>query len=96
MEESITVNSPFWNVIELFDNKDSFPDLKFVIPGQKNALNLHRVIVGLRSKLAQGLLKAKEAANSADANVIEWVFDTSKDVDRMALVKGLRFVMESH
>lgn len=87
----LTICSPFGNVIELFDNKDSFPDLKFVIPGLKDALNLHRGIVGQRSKLVQGLLKAKEAANSTDANKIEWVFDTSKEVDRAALVKGLRF-----
>ena len=39
----------------------------------------------------EGLLKAKETANSGDANKIEWLFDTANKVDRDALVKVLRF-----
>lgn len=90
-ETSITINSPYANVAELFDNNDTFPDLTFVIPGAPKVLKLHKGIVGQRSKLAQGLLKAKKTVKSDDANRIDWMFDTSRNVDRTVLVKVLRF-----
>ena len=77
--------------MEMFNDDSMFPDLEFVIPGLASPLLLHRGIMARSSRLMQGLLKAKRSAQSADAGQIQWMYDTSKDVDRAALVKVLRF-----
>ena len=88
---SITINSPFGSVIDLFDNEDTFPDLTFVIPGLEKPLELHRGILGQRSKLTKGLLKGKEVTKDEEANKIEWMFEMGNEADKLALVKALRF-----
>ena len=90
-ETQILVESPFKNNSSLFNNKDMFPDMEFVVPGLERPLLLHKGIMAKTSLFMQGLLKAKETAKSGDANRIEWPFDTTKEVDRDALVKVLRF-----
>lgn len=85
------IDSPFKNNTELFDNKEMFPDMEFVIPGREQPLLLHKGIIAKTSKLVHGLLKAKETAKGDDRNRIEWMFDTSKPVDMCALLKVLRF-----
>ena len=90
-ETQILVESPFKNNSELFNNKNMFPDMEFVVPGLERPLQLHKGIMAKTSKFVEGLLKAKETANSGDANKIEWPFDTANKVDRDALVKVLRF-----
>ena len=90
-ETQILVESPFKNNSSLFNNKDMFPDMEFVVPGLERPLLLHKGIMAKTSKFVQGLLKAKETAKSGDANRIEWPFDTTNKVDRDALVKVLRF-----
>ena len=77
--------------MEMFNDDSMFPDLEFVIPGLASPLLLHRGIMARSSRLMQGLLKAKRSAQSADAGQIQWMYDTSKDVGRAALVKVLRF-----
>ena len=90
-ETTFCVKSPFKNNAELFDNKDMFPDMKFVVPKLEKPLLLHKGLMAKTSKLLEGLLKAKESAKAEDSNQIEWPFDTSNERDRAALVKVLRF-----
>ena len=90
-ETQILVESPFKNNSSLFNNKDMFPDMEFVVPGLERPLLLHKGIMAKTSKFVEGLLKAKETANSGDPNKIEWPFDTANKADRDALVKVLRF-----
>ena len=90
-ETQILVESPFKNNSSLFNNKDMFPDMVFVVPGLEIPLLLHKGIMAKTSKFVQGLLKAKESADSGNANRIEWPFDTTNKVDKDALVKVLRF-----
>lgn len=75
----------------MFDNEDTFPDLDFIITGLERPLKLHKNILSQTSELVKGILKAKQASNSGDGNIIKWMFDTNKEVDREALVKVLRF-----
>ena len=85
------IESPFKNNAEMFNNKEMFPDMEFVIPGLDSPLLLHKGIMAKTSKLVQSILKAKETAKNDDVNRIEWMFDTSKPVDMTALLKVLRF-----
>ena len=82
---------PFKNNTELFDNKDMFPDLEFVVAGLEKPLLLHRVIMAKSSKFVEGLLKAKQSAKTEDSSQIEWPFDISNERDRVVLVKVLQF-----
>ena len=86
----ICVESPFKNNAGLFNNKDMFPDMEFVVPGLKQPLLLHKGIMANTSNFVQGVLKAKEAAMAFNANKVEWTFDTTNEVDRDALVKVLK------
>ena len=83
--ESISRNA------HLFDNENTFPDLDFIIPGLERPLKLHKTVLSQTSKLVEGILKTKQVSKSGDGNEIKWMFDTSKEVDREALVKVLRF-----
>ena len=85
------IGSSSSNNAELFDNKDMFPDMEFVIPGVDHPLLLHKGIMAKSSKLIQGILKTKETAKNDDLNRVEWMFDTKKPVDVKALLKVLRF-----
>ena len=67
-ETQISLESPFKNNTELFNNKDMFPDMEFVGPGLERPLLLHKGIMAKTSKFVQGLLKAKETAKSGDSN----------------------------
>lgn len=75
----------------LFNNENSFPDLDFVIKGVRTPLKLHRIILTQTSRLVEEVLKGKSVGNSSDRNRIEWMFDTTKDIDQSALMKALRF-----
>ena len=90
-ETAICVESPFKNNIELFDNKDMFPDMELVVSGLKKPILLHKGIMAKSSKLIEGLLRVKESAKAGDSNQIEWLFDTSAERDRVGLLKALRF-----
>lgn len=90
-ETQILVESPFKNNSSLFNNKDMFPDMEFVVPRAGKTTAVAQGIIAKTSNFVQGLLKAKETASSGDANRIEWPFDTTNEVDRDALVKVLRF-----
>ena len=90
---TITISPPeyFKHNSDLFDNEKTFPDLDFIIPELERPLKLHKAILSQTSTLIEGILKAKQDAEGADRNEIRWMFDTSKKVDREALVKVLRF-----
>ena len=94
-EENTTITlsppSSFTRNGHLFNKEDTFPDLDFIIAGLEKPLKLHKNILSQTSILVAGLLKTKQASESADYNEITWMFDTSKEVDREALVKVLRF-----
>ena len=90
---TITLSPPdsFKRNGDLFDNENTFPDLDFIITGLERPLKLHKNILSQTSKLVEEILKAKLASESGNGNEIKWMFDTSKEVDREALVKVLRF-----
>ena len=89
----ITLSPPesFNKNADSFNKEDTFSDLDFIIAGLEKPLKLHKNIISQTSMLAKTLLKAKHASKSADCNEIRWMYDTSKEVDREALVKALRF-----
>lgn len=91
IEETLTLKPNFPDNVDSFDNEDSFSDLDFVVAGLERPLMLHKMIVGRASAFAQKIMKCKQTADSEDKNTIVWPFDTTKDVDRDALKKALRF-----
>lgn len=90
-EGCLRIKSPFRNNTNLFNNKSMFQDMELVVAGIETPLLLHKGIMANTSKLMQGLLNAKQTANTGDTNQVEWMFDTDNDADRDALVKVLRF-----
>ena len=84
-EGTVEVVPPFPNETESFDNLDSYPDLEFVVVGMEKPLHLHRKI------LAHASGKVKAILDERRDQRLEWPFDTTKEVDREALVKALRF-----
>ena len=94
-EESPTITlsppSSFSQNAHLFNKEDTFSDLDFIITGLEKPLKLHKNILSQTSMLVEWILKAKQASKSADCNEITWTLDTSKEVDKEALVKVLKF-----
>ena len=84
-EGTVEVIPPYHNDVESFDNPDEFPDLEFVVGGMEKPLQLHRRI------LAHASVKIKAMLNERRGQRLEWPYDTTKEVDREALVKALRF-----
>ena len=76
---------PFPNETENFDNPDSYPELEFVVGGMEKPLHLHRKILAHASGKVKAMLDKRMDLK------LEWPFDTTKEVDREALVKALRF-----
>ena len=84
-EGTVAIVSPYNNDIESFDNPDFYPELEFVVGGMEKPLQLHRRI------LAHASGKVKAMLNERRGLKLEWPYDTTKEVDREALVKALRF-----
>ena len=84
-EGTVEVVPPYRNDIESFDSPDEFPDLEFVVGGMERPLQLHRKI------LAESSGKIKAMLGERKSQMLEWLCDTTKEVDREALVKALRF-----
>ena len=84
-EGTVAAVSPYNNDIESFDNPDEFPDLEFVVGGMGRPLQLHRRILAHASGTIKGMLNERRGLK------LEWPYDTTKEVDREALVKALRF-----
>ena len=86
-EEGKTTNleSPFHNEVECFDNAEAFPDMELVVKGIAKPLLLHRKILASASGWFRKNLNGRKDMR------LEWPFDRSKEVDREALLKGLRF-----
>ena len=84
-EGTVEVVPPYHNDVESFDNPDKFPDFEFVVGGMEKPLRLHRRI------LAESSVDIKAMLNKQKDLKLEWPYDTTKEVDREALVKALRF-----
>ena len=84
-ENTVAVASPCLNDIESFDNPEEFPELEFVVGGMERPLQLHRRILAHASGKIKAMLDERRSLR------LEWPYDTTKDVDREALVKALRF-----
>ena len=84
-EGTVELVPPFQNETENFDNPEKYPDLEFVVAGMERPLHLHRKI------LAESSGKVKAMLNERKGLKLEWPYDTTKEVDREALVKALRF-----
>ena len=84
-ENTVPVASPCMNDIESFDNPDFYPDLEFVVAGMERPLQLHKRILARSSGYIKPLLNRQKNQR------LEWPFDTTKEADRDALVKVLRF-----
>ena len=84
-EGTVAIISPYHNDVESFDNPDEFPDLEFVVGGMEKPLQLHRRI------LAHASIKIRAMLNERRGQRLEWPYDATKEVDREALVKALRF-----
>ena len=85
---TVEVVSPFQNNVQSFDNPSQFPDLELVVGGLGQPLTMHRKILADASeRLKQLLLPLRGTGEQR----LTWPFDTSSEVDRMVLVKALRF-----
>ena len=88
---SLEIDSPYGDNTELFNEPNSFPDLELIVQGLDSPLHLHKCIMMRGSKLFQGLLNAKKLASCSSSNEVEWMFSTEKEIERVVLVKLLRF-----
>ena len=84
-EDTVKLVPPFHNRIEFFDNEDMGPDLEFVVAGMEKPLQLHAWILTRTSKWLDETVKGRKGIQ------LEWLYDTTKEVDRGVLVKALRF-----
>ena len=84
-EGTVEVVPPFPNETENFDNPDSYPDLEFVVGGMEKPLHLHRRILAHASGKVKAMLDKRRDLKP------EWPYETTKEGDREALVKALRF-----
>ena len=81
---TVHIASPYTNEVEMFDNAE-LSDLVLAVAGLTKPLELHKLILAKASGKVKSMLKGK-----GEQQVV-WPFDTSKQVDRQALVKALRF-----
>ena len=84
-EGTVELVPPFPNETENFDNPEKYPDLEFVVGGMEKPLHLHRKILAHASGKVKAMLDKRRDLK------MEWPYDTTKDADREALVKALRF-----
>ena len=82
---TVNIISPYHNEVERFDNAESFPELELVVAGLEKPLQLHKIFLAKVSGWIKPMLKGKGEQR------VDWPFDTSKQTDREALVKVLRF-----
>ena len=82
---TMEIGSPFSNEVESFNDPESFPDLKFVVSGMGEPLQLHKKILARASTTLKIMLK------DHPSDKMEWMFETKNEIDKQALVKALRF-----
>ena len=93
--ESVTIHSPFPQVILEFDNEAFFPDVYIMVPGLNKILHLHR------SHLASSLTlfssfkgqTNEHCTYATDKRVLEWMHKEAENDERYrrVFVKWLRF-----
>ena len=84
-ESTVDLVPPYYNEIESFDNAEAYPDMELFVEGTPKPLQLHRKILATASGCFKTMLKGRKDTR------LEWSHDTSKEEDRKALVKALRF-----
>ena len=82
---TVKVVPPYPNQVDGFDNKDADTDLDIAVGGMVRPLHLHKKILANASGYFRTMVKERR-----DLKLV-WPYDTSKKVDRDALVKALRF-----
>ena len=83
---TLVVESPYYDNTLLFDNPES-SDMEFMVQGMEKPLKLHRVIMSTASNFVRRMLTQQEG----NENNRGWVYDMSRDVDKKAMVKVMRF-----
>ena len=83
-ESTLTLQSPFQNEVESFDNESLYPDLEFKVVGMEKPLHLHRKVLASSSNRMKETMKKKEQTYT-------WEYIKDNEIDRNALVKALRF-----
>ena len=83
---TVVVESPYYDNTLLFDNPES-SDMEFMVQGMEKPLKLHRVIMSTASNFVRRMLTQQEG----NENNKGWVYDMSRDVDKKAMVKVIRF-----
>ena len=76
---------PYHNEVESFDNAEEYPDMELVVKGMAKPLQLHRKIIASASGCFKTMLRGQKDTR------LKWLHDASKETDREALVKTLRF-----
>ena len=83
----VEVESPYQDNTRLFDNPES-SNMRFLVPGMEKPLNLHLEIMSTTSNLVKRMM-------TQEANEYQrgggWRYDMSREVDRKALEKVMRF-----
>ena len=81
----IKVESPYQDNTLLFDNPES-SDMEFMVQGMEKPLKLHIKIMSTASNFVKGMMTQEGNENNRG-----WVYDMSRDVDKKAMVKVMRF-----
>ena len=81
---TVDIASPYTNETEMFDNAE-LSDLVLLVAGFTKPLHLHKLILAKASERIKSMFKGK------GEQMVNWPFDTNKELDRQALVKALRF-----
>ena len=94
--ESVTVKTPYPNLIVNFNNPKKYPDVNFVIPGIEAPFRLHRPTLADASTALESMFDAKQSMFGAfdeNARRAEWTDEkaASDATYRNVLVKWLRF-----
>ena len=83
---TVVVESPYYDNTLLFDNPES-SDMEFMVQGMEKPLKLHRVIMSTASNFVRRMLTQQ----GGNENSRGWVYDMSRNVDKKAMVKVIRF-----
>ena len=84
----IKVESPYQDNIRLFNNPES-SDMEFMVQGMEKPLKLHIAIMSTASNFVKGMMTQQEGNENERGR--GWVYDMSRDVDKKAMVKVMRF-----
>ena len=84
----VVVESPYQDNIKLFNNPDT-SDMNFMVPGMETPLKLHCKIMSTTSNFVKYMMTQQEGGTNTQGR--GWNYDMSKEADRNALTKVMRF-----